>query len=236
MNRGRQRTAPQSLFEEPDERCVRVKICGLTRVDEAVACVQAGADLIGLNFHPGSPRFVELSRASEIIAAMARPAQVVGLFVNRPADEVARVAAELGLAWVQLHGDEPPEDLRILDRFWIIRAFRLGHVAHVGAMIHYLDQCKAAGRSPDAVLVDAHTPGQQGGTATLVAEEVVAEIPPLPLLILAGGLTPQNVAHRVAQARPWMVDVASGVESSPGRKDAVKVAAFIQAARSTPRG
>jgi phosphoribosylanthranilate isomerase len=230
------RTAAQSLFEEPDQSSVRVKICGLTRVDEAVACVQAGADLIGLNFHSGSARFVDLSRAGEIIAAIARPARAVGLFVNRPADEVARIADQLGLVYIQLHGDEPPEDLRVLDRFSIIRAFRLGSVADIGAMNNYLERARAAGRSPDAVLVDAHVPGRVGGTATLVAEDVLAEIPPLPRLILAGGLTPENVAERVARARPWMVDVASGVESSPGRKDAVKVAAFIQAARRMPLG
>jgi phosphoribosylanthranilate isomerase len=229
-------TAAQSLFEEPDQFNVRVKICGLTCVDEAVACVQAGADLIGLNFHSGSSRFVDLSRAKEIIAAVARPAQAVGLFVNRPAEEVARIADQLGLVYLQLHGDEPPEDLRVLDRFWIIRAFRLGSVADIGAMNDYLERARATGRSPDAVLVDAHVPGRVGGTATLVAEDVLAEIPPLPRLILAGGLTAENVAERVAQARPWMVDVASGVESSPGRKDAVKVAAFIQAARRAPLG
>ncbi len=226
----------QSLFAERDQFSVRVKVCGLTRVDEAVACVQAGADLIGLNFHSGSARFVDLSRAGEIIAAIARPARAVGLFVNRPADEVARIADQLGLVYIQLHGDEPPEDLRVLDRFSIIRAFRLGSVADIGAMNNYLERARAAGRSPDAVLVDAHVPGRVGGTATLVAEDVLAEIPPLPRLILAGGLTPENVAQRVARARPWMVDVASGVESSPGRKDAVKVAAFIQAARSMPLG
>ncbi len=230
------RTAAQALFEEPDQFSVRVKICGLTRVDEAVACVQAGADLIGLNFHSGSARFVDLARAGEIIAAIARPARAVGLFVNRPADEVARIADQLGLVYIQLHGDEPPEDLRVLDRFSIIRAFRLGSVADIGAMNNYLERARAAGRSPDAVLVDAHVPGRVGGTATLLAEDVLAEIPPLPRLILAGGLTPENVAQRVARARPWMVDVASGVESSPGRKDAVKVAAFIQAARSMPLG
>ena len=230
------RTAAQALFEEPDQFSVRVKICGLTRVDEAVACMQAGADLIGLNFHSGSARFVDLSRAGEIIAAIARPARAVGLFVNRPADEVARIADQLGLVYIQLHGDEPPEDLRVLDRFSIIRAFRLGSVADIGAMNNYLERARAAGRSPDAVLVDAHVPGRVGGTATLLAENVLAGIPPLPRLILAGGLTPENVAERVARARPWMVDVASGVESSPGRKDAVKVAAFIQAARRMPLG
>ena len=100
----------------------------------------------------------------------------------------------------------------------------------------YLDQCQVVGRLPDAVLVDAFVPGQAGGTATLVSDEILAQVPRFQRLIIAGGLTPDNVASRVGRARPWMVDVASGVESSPGRKDPVKVAAFIRAARGTPLG
>ena len=230
------RTVLQSLCEEPGKSTTRVKICGLTRADEAVACVQAGADLIGLNFHAGSSRFIDLERAREIITAISRPALAVGLFVNRPADEVARVVDRLGLVCLQLHGHEPPEDLRVLDRFWVIRAFRLGGVADIHAMTSYLERSRQVARSPDAVLVDAHVPGQAGGTATLVADDVLSKIPSLPRLILAGGLTPENVAERVARVRPWMVDVASGVESSPGRKDTRKVAAFIQAARETTWG
>lgn len=215
---------------------MRVKICGLTRSDEAVACLQAGADLIGLNFHFSSPRFVDFSRARQIVSATGRPAQVVGLFVNTPAEQIALIAEELGLLWVQLHGEESPEDLRVLDRFQIIRAFRIGSTAHIVEMSRYLDQCQAAGRLPDAVLVDAFVPGQAGGTATVVSEDILAQVPRFQRLIIAGGLTPENVASRVERSRPWMVDVASGVESSPGRKDLTKVTAFIQAARGTSRG
>jgi phosphoribosylanthranilate isomerase len=145
--------AAQPLCEGPHVQCVRVKICGLTRVDEAVACVQAGADYLGLNLHPGSRRFVELSQAEQIIQAIDRQAQAVGLFVNRPASEVASVADQLGLKCIQLHGDEPTEDLEVLDRFWIIRAFRLGCVADIRAMTGYLERSERAGRTPDAVLV-----------------------------------------------------------------------------------
>ncbi len=210
---------------------IKVKICGLTRVDEALACVDAGADWIGLNFHPTSPRFVDLLQARSIIAAIPRPAQAVGLFVNRPPHEVVRIADDLGLRAVQLHGDEPPEDLLVLDRLRIIRAFRLGTDEDLCMMMDYLARATRIGRPPDAVLVDAHVPGQVGGTGTILSEELLDRIPPLPRLILAGGLTPQNVADRAARVRPWMVDVASGVEASPGRKDPAKVAAFIQAVR-----
>jgi phosphoribosylanthranilate isomerase len=210
---------------------VRIKICGLTQVDEALACLNAGADWIGLNFHARSPRFVGLSRAREMMAALPRPSQAVGLFVDRPAEEVASVARSLGLNAVQLHGNGPPQDLVVLGDLWIIRAFRLGNAADVRRMSDYLIQASELGRSPDAVLVDALIPGQAGGTGTLVANDILSLIPPLPHLILAGGLTPGNVAERIERVGPWMVDVASGVETSPGRKDLHKVRAFISAVR-----
>ena len=105
-------SAPAMAVSEPVHRAdVRIKICGLTRVDEALDCIQAGADWIGLNFHPRSPRYVDAGLAAEIVAALPSRAQAVGLFVNRPAGEVAEIADRLGLGTVQLHGDEPPEDL-----------------------------------------------------------------------------------------------------------------------------
>ena len=211
---------------------VRIKICGLTRVDEALACLHAGADWIGLNFHPCSSRFVPRERAREIISAVADPARVVGLFVDLPADEVGEIALGLGLQIVQLHGREPALDLLALARFQIIRAFRLGRLADIQEMLAYLERAQALGRPPDAVLVDAAVPGQAGGTGTLVAEDILDLLPPLPRLILAGGLDARNVAARIRRARPWMVDVASGVESAPGRKDPAQVHAFIRAARS----
>jgi phosphoribosylanthranilate isomerase len=211
---------------------VRIKICGLTRGDEALACLRAGADWIGLNFHPRSSRFVDRRRAEEIIAAVARPSQVVGVFVDRPPEEVAQLADALGLQVLQLHGLEPPEDLVVLSRFQLIRAFGLGRAEDIQTMLNYLEHARSLGRSPDAILVDAAVSGLAGGTGMLVPDALLDRIPALPHLILAGGLDPVNVADRIARVQPWMVDVASGVESSPGRKDPVKVAAFIQAARS----
>jgi phosphoribosylanthranilate isomerase len=188
-----------------------------------------------LNFHPPSPRYVELRVARQIIAALPDRSRVVGLFVDRSPSEVAGIALELGLTTIQLHGEEPPEDLRVLDRFYLIRAFRLGSSADLSAMEEHLAHATALGRVPDAILIDALMPGQQGGTGTLVGDELLPRIPRHPRLILAGGLTPENVAQRIVQVRPWMVDVASGVELAPGRKDASRVAAFVQAVRaSTP--
>jgi phosphoribosylanthranilate isomerase len=220
------------LEPEPASRLVRVKVCGLTRVQEAIDCLNAGAFWIGLNFHPLSPRYVELRVARQIIAAMPDRSRAVGLFVDRSPSEVTGIAHDVGLETIQLHGNEPPEDLAVLDSFCLIRAFRLGSTADLFVMGDYLARAAALGRAPDAVLIDAHLPGQQGGTGTLVADELLPGIPHHPRLILAGGLTPENVAQRIHQVRPWMVDVASGVESTPGRKDASRVAAFIRAVQA----
>jgi len=216
---------------------VKVKVCGLTCVADALICAKAGADWIGLNFHPASPRRVDSQRAAEILAALPPSVEGVGLFVDRPPEEVAAVAASLGLRIVQLHGQEPPEDLLVLHRFFSIRSFRLGDASAVARMSAYLERCYALGRVPDAVLIDAFVPGQAGGTGVEIAANLLEALPPLPRLILAGGLTPQNVAERAARVRPWMVDVASGVESSPGRKDPAHVMAFVRALRQgSPSG
>ncbi|MGP0066387.1 MAG: phosphoribosylanthranilate isomerase [Isosphaeraceae bacterium] len=210
---------------------VRVKICGVTSPEDAQICAEMGADWIGLNFHPGSPRYIERGVASEIIDALPDSMTVVGVFVDRPPLEVAEVAERLGLDIVQLHGHEPPEDLLRLGPIRVIRAFRLGHPSAWEGVRDYLAQADALGHPLDGVLVDAHVPGQHGGTGASITDEILDCRVPLPRLILAGGLTPRNVADRISKYRPWMVDVASGVESAPGRKDPASVAAFIRAAR-----
>jgi phosphoribosylanthranilate isomerase len=210
---------------------VRVKVCGLTCVADALRCAELGVDWIGLNFHPASARRVSLEEAATIVAALPPACAPVGLFVDRSPEEIRAVAARVGFTIIQLHGDEPPEDLLALEGFTVIRAFRLGDASAIARMTAYLSRCLALGRSPDAVLVDAYVAGQSGGTGHAIPSEVLAALPSLTRLILAGGLTPENVAARVVVARPWMVDVASGVESAPGRKDPVKVAAFVRSAR-----
>ena len=214
------RTAAQSLCEEPDEFSVRVKICGLTRVDEAVACVQAGADLIGLNFHAGSPRFVDLSRAREIIAAIARPAQAVGLFVNRPADEVATrrrpARSDYRSAPRRRTARGSSGSGPILDHSRVSSGLRRGHPRD-----ERLPGEGQAGRPlcPTRCWSMPTSRVRWAERQRSWPRTSWPQIPPLPRLILAGGLTPENVAERVARVRPWMVDVASGVESAPGRKD-----------------
>lgn len=215
---------------------VLVKVCGVTTVEDAAACAELGADCIGLNFHPGSPRFVTEERAAEIVKALPKSTLAVGVFVNRPPAEVARIARAVGLKIVQLHGDEPPEDVLDLGGFQIVRAFRPRPEEGWGRVGEHLLRLATLGRPPWAVLVDAYVPGVAGGTGQAIDPRLLDSWIDYPRVILAGGLNPANVAGRIAQVRPWMVDVASGVESAPGRKDPAAVAAFIRAARPTPPG
>lgn len=217
--------------EPPFRGRTGVKVCGLVHPAEARDCLAAGVDWLGLNFHPPSPRSIPIDRAREIVAALDRdPADVVvGLFVDRPPAEVAATCRAVGLSRVQLHGDEPPEELVDLAEFFLIRAFRLRDAASIRAMATYLERAERLGRPPDVVLIDAWSPGAFGGTGAMIDPSLLADIPPIPRLMLAGGLTPENVRARVRIVRPWMVDLASGVESSPGRKDPDRVRALIRA-------
>jgi phosphoribosylanthranilate isomerase len=192
---------------------------------------EAGADWIGLNFHPGSSRCIDPEIARSIVAVLPESCAAVGLFVDRDPKDVREVARAVGLTMVQLHGSEPPSDLVSLEGLGVIMAFRVGSAEDIAAMSSYLEACRRLGRMPLAVLVDAFVPGLAGGTGQTVADDLIAALPRLERLVLAGGLTPDNVASRVARARPWMVDVASGVESAPGQKDPAKVGAFVRAAR-----
>jgi phosphoribosylanthranilate isomerase len=210
---------------------VRVKVCGVTTPDDARMVAEAGADWIGLNFHPGSPRCINPEIAGSIVAALPGSCAAVGLFVDRDPKDVRGVARAVGLTMVQLHGSEPPTDLVALEGLDVIKAFRVGSAEDIAAMSSYLEECRRLGRMPLAVLVDAFVPGLAGGTGQTVADDLIAALPRLERLVLAGGLTPENVADRVARARPWMVDVASGVESAPGRKCPRRVAEFVKRAR-----
>ena len=204
---------------------MQIKICGLTTLDDALAAVEAGADLLGFNFYPPSPRYVTPEACGEITAVVHRrsPILCVGVFVNEPPARVAAILAAAGLDLAQLHGHETPADLRALGG----RAFK----AFRGVGADHADYAAASAGRP-AFLIDAYSPALYGGTgqtADWTAARPLAEQYPL---LLAGGLTPANVAEAIAQVQPWGVDVASGVEGAPGRKDAAKVVAFIQTARS----
>ena len=213
-----------------------VKICGIRDVDTALVAAQAGADAIGLNFYPGSKRRVDVDEAARIVEALPADVTPIGLFVNADVTEIVRIARECGLHTLQLHGDEPAEllaELAYAGRFELIRAFRVG-AAGLAPMEAELARLQQAGVTLAGCLVDADVQGHYGGTGQtapwdlLSREWRAAEWPPL---ILAGGLTPSNVAEAIRSCRPWGVDVAGGVESAPGRKEPSLIQEFLQNAR-----
>jgi phosphoribosylanthranilate isomerase len=213
----------------------RIKICGITNVEDAIATVDAGADALGLNFYKKSPRCVELDVAKQIAAAteIAR----VGVFVNQSAEEMGHAWNEAGLWFVQVHGDETPEMLKPIADMDIITVRRLARdeTDPVGMLIRdLLHFTSEIGWAPQAMLVDAAVPGEYGGTGAKADWHSLhgyeSRLGTCADLILAGGLTPDNVAEAIRIVRPAAVDVASGVESSPGKKDPVKVRDFVAAA------
>ena len=202
---------------------VFVKICGVTTAEDAAMAVAAGADAIGVNFWPGSKRHVTLADARDVLAAVPAGVLKVGVFVDAPVEEVERHLDELELDRAQLHGDESPALFDRLDRR-LIRVVRVRDESSFDG---------EAGWSPALWLYDAYVEGY-GGAGVPAPWPLIAARARRPFL-LAGGLTPDNVAAAVAQTRPDGVDVASGVESSARKKDPAKVAAFIAAARGGPR-
>jgi phosphoribosylanthranilate isomerase len=212
----------------------QVKVCGITTASDARLTARAGADAIGLNFFARSPRRVTLDQAREIVAAIVgMPVVKVGLFVNHAADAVCQAFDQLGLDLVQLHGDEPPEFLTQLGGRPVMRAFRVGPNG-LTPVLDYLDRCRQLGVMPQLVLLDTLTKGVYGGSGQVGDWSTMAAYarPGLPPLVLAGGLTPESVAVAIRAVRPSAVDVASGVESSPGRKDPHLVGQFVDLART----
>ena len=203
---------------------VRVKICGVTSIADAVLAVQLGADLIGLNFYPQSPRYLSPDAALQIRAVIPAHVLCVGVFVNAERQQIATLVEQLRLDVVQFHGDEQEEVLS----GWPCRTIKALRVSPGGEMP------EVARLSVDYILLDTYKTGQYGGTGeTFSWERVVSFVPCREhRLILAGGLTPENVALAVQTVRPWAVDVASGVESAPGRKDQNKMRAFITNAKT----
>lgn len=213
----------------------KIKICGITNPVDAAIAVDAGADAIGLNFYRGSKRHVSTAAAREIVDVAQLHAASIGVFVNHAANVIRETCDATGITWIQLHGDEPPEFLREIDQdFRVVRARRIDE-GGMAAIVEDLQACSdLSGRRPEAVLIDAATPGQFGGSGhTVDWTQLSDHRARLGLkLVLAGGLTPDNVAEAIRIARPHAVDVASGVESSPGKKDRAKVRDFVAAANA----
>jgi phosphoribosylanthranilate isomerase len=199
----------------------RVKICGITSIADALHAADCGADALGLNFYSKSPRHVTAEQAKEIIEALPPFVTPVGLFVNHPAEEIRRIAEFCGLGTIQLHGDERPEDCRLAP-LQVIKALRIRDESSLADLDLYPVR---------SVLLDAWCPESYGGTGRTFNWQLAARAAQNRRIILAGGLTPENVADAVRAVKPYAVDVSSGVESAPGHKDPRKVAEFIRNAK-----
>jgi phosphoribosylanthranilate isomerase len=200
-----------------------IKICGITRLEDAQAAVALGAQAIGFVFWPKSPRFVEPEQARAIAAALPPFVTTVGVFVNQTVRLVNGVAARVGLAAVQLHGDETIDYAGGIDRP-IVKAIALGDSSGGGDVDLWPDRVR--------VLLDVHDPAARGGTGRTVDWKHAAAIAARRPALLAGGLTPENVADAVRSVRPFGIDVSSGVESAPGIKDHTRLQMLFEALTS----
>ncbi|MEW6387801.1 MAG: phosphoribosylanthranilate isomerase [Thermodesulfobacteriota bacterium] len=202
---------------------VRIKICGITNLEDALAAAHLGAPALGFNFYAKSPRSVTPEAAREIIRQLPPLVLSVGVFVDEDASTVREIASQAGLDWLQLHGNEFPEYCRQLGRR-VIKAFRVQDERSLEELAKYKG-------SVQAFLLDTYKPGLSGGTGETFDWHLARRAQPYGPIILAGGLTPENVAQAIKMAQPQAVDVASGVEARPGKKDQEKLKAFFAAVR-----
>ena len=204
---------------------MKVKICGITNLDDALAAVEAGADAIGFNFYRDSPRFVKSDVVKRIVAKLPPFVLPVGVFVNEDVKIVRDWMDDCGLALAQLHGDEAAAYCDLLGRP-VLKAIRLKDRGSLLSLAEYKGRARVRG-----FVVDAFSSTAYGGTGRVTDWSLAAEAAKAVPLLLAGGLTPDNVADAIRAVRPYGVDVSSGVESIPGKKEHAKVRAFIKAAK-----
>jgi phosphoribosylanthranilate isomerase len=205
---------------------VRIKICGITRLEDALEAARAGADAVGFVFHRESPRYISPLNAGRIARALPPFLTTVGVFVDVPREEVSDTLHVAGLDVVQLHGGESPDYCLYFPR--VIKALRVRDRADIQGLSEY--SCVSA------FLLDAYSEDAHGGTGKSIDREIAKEVASAHRIVLAGGLAPDNVADAVRQVRPYGVDVSSGVESAPGLKDHEKISLFIKNARSGATG
>lgn len=203
-----------------------VKICGITNLDDALSSVQAGADLLGFNFYPPSPRYIAPELAAEIVSELPDTVQTVGVFVNEATPEsVIDIATRSGVKSVQLHGDESPEFCSECSDFYVIKTFAVGPGFELQSVRSY---------TVDAVMLDAHHTSLRGGTGCRVDWDVARQVGRTTgNLFLAGGLSLGNVGEAIQRVQPYAVDVCSSVESAPGKKDHALVRSFINMVKET---
>jgi phosphoribosylanthranilate isomerase len=205
---------------------LRVKICGITSLDDALWAAEAGADALGLIFVGGTPRYVTPAAAAAIVAGLPPFVCPVGVFWDHPPAHVAAVVAECGLGAVQLHGAEPPEVVAAMPRP-VLKTIKVGEAGDLAQLDRY---------KPAAFLLDSPVRWSEGAARVPISWTLAREATARGRVILSAGLTPETVGEAVRTARPWAVDVNSGVEAAPGRKDPAKVARFIRAARAAAAG
>jgi phosphoribosylanthranilate isomerase len=204
-----------------------VKICGITTVDDALASVDAGADMLGFNFYRNSPRYIHPAKARAIIDQLPKTVLSVGVFVNEDSpSEVERLASESGVEAIQLHGDESPQFCRSLFSKMVVKAFRSTGSFRPEAVLEY---------SVAGVMLDAFHLSARGGTGHVANWEMARSVRDLVgKFYLAGGLTPLNVRAAIEAVNPYAVDACSGIECSPGKKDHLLVRDFVRSAKSVP--
>jgi phosphoribosylanthranilate isomerase len=199
---------------------VKVKICGVRTLEEAVAALDAGADALGFNFWPRSPRYIAPEAAREITRSVSPLASLIGVFVNEETRRIEEIVSVAGLSAVQLHGDETPEFCERMSSIKVIKAFRVGADFNVEVIRSY---------PVSMALLDTSIKGSYGGTGRRFDWRVVVEAKQIAPVMLAGGLSIENVAEAIQHVRPFAVDVCSGVEAEPGRKDLNKLRKFMAA-------
>jgi phosphoribosylanthranilate isomerase len=208
---------------------VRVKICGVTNAEDALLACELGADAIGLNFFPESPRCVTPFVAQNIVHKLPPFVAAFGVFVNWKPEAVIALAKALQLVGAQLHGDETPDDVsEVAEKLQVIKALRPAQGSKPADLNRY--------RNAAAILLDAAGTGKYGGSGETADWEYAREAAKSHRVILAGGLTPANVAEAIRNVKPYAVDVASGVESKPGKKDAGKLREFFAEMARANRG
>jgi phosphoribosylanthranilate isomerase len=202
---------------------VKIKICGITNIDDAMAAVEFGADALGFVFFQGSPRYIPPGDAASIIRKLPSFVTTIGVFVDEKPEETEKIIASTCVDIIQLHGDEPPEMCAFSRR--IIKAIRVKSLASLDPLIHYQDRVSA-------FLLDTFSPDSFGGTGQKFNWDIATYAKQFGRIILSGGLKPDNIVQAVKQVEPYGVDISSGVELKKGRKDHLKMKLFIERAKT----
>lgn len=200
---------------------MRIKICGITNTEDALAAADYGADALGFVFFDRSPRSIKPERAAEIISYLPPFVTAVGVFVNEAPERITAIVRQTGISVVQLHGDEPPDVCRHWNR--VVKALRLKDFTDLRPLERY---------RVSALLLDTYSPVSYGGTGQIFNWDIAKEARRFGRVILAGGLNPDNVGRAIQWVRPYGVDVSSGIESEKGKKDLRKMRQFIEKARA----